>query len=317
VNFNDLRLTVKLSGTNVERVRVGMPAKIKVTPDYGLGCVVRADTKLGWFESARLQFNYVLDGKEVKSFLLDWWKRHPVVSPDDTKQSVALTPTEVEECEVVCALRTDALSPAEAAKVPETFYLEVDPIASENPVHGIVIEGKHTGTYTTNYLDPPVREELKRRLMEAVKGKEAQPKGKAGEPVLRIEGVNSIHTYLKIKAAVADITLEESKRAKEKDKGKEQKKIPVAIMDQRVVADGEWRLRRAGMDERFALAAATGIEVDRGDRFFEGSVRIDSPSSDLVMKVKEAYQKSPAAYLKAKVEVVVGECRLAMLLFRQ
>jgi hypothetical protein len=71
------------------------------------------------------------------------------------------------------------------------------------------------------------------------------------------------------------------------------------------------------MDDRFALAASEGLEADKGDRFFEGTVRIDNPSTDLVMKVKESYQKSPAAYLKAKVEVVVGECRLAMLLFRQ
>jgi hypothetical protein len=323
VNFTDLRLSVKLSGTNVERVRVGMPAKVSVVTDYGPGCPLLGDAKLGFFDSARMQFNYALDGKETKALLLDWWLKHSLVSQEDAKREVALTPTEIEEAEVTCALRTESLPAAQLAKVPEPSLLEVDRLGDQNPQKATVVEGKHTGSYKTNYLAPEMQAELARKITEALKGKVARIPDTDPAQAVRVEGVSSVHNFLKMKAAVADLTMEEAKKRfkrtlKTKPSGGESPaQISAAIADQRTAATTDWKFLRASMDERLAMAAESGLEAEKGDRFFEGVVRLPNPTPELGLKVKEAYQKSPATYLKAKVEVVVGECRLAMLLFRQ
>lgn len=321
VDFNDLRIPIKLSGTNVERVRVGMKAKIRVSPDYGLGCVVRADAKLGWFRTERLQFNYVLDGKHIKEMLIAWWANHPVVSQEDFKRNVALVPTEIEEVETTCALLVQPMSTTQVEKLPESAFVEAEPLAPKNPIPGIVIQGKHTGTYTTNFISDEIQKELTQRIAAELKGKVAHRGDNS--PALRIEDVRDVRNFLKIKAALTDLTMEEAKKtpirpAEKPDAKKETpQEITAAVVDQKALGSIEWQFLRAGMDERFALAATMGVEVDKGDRFFEGTVRITNPYPLLSQKVKEAYQKTPQAFLKAKVEVVVGQCRLAMLLFRQ
>ena len=322
VNFSDLRIAIKLSGNNVERVRVGMPAEVTVTPDYGGGCVVRADAKRGRFATERVQFNYALDGKQVKGMLLDWWKKQAICSKEDTRQSVALPPSEVEEAEVTCTLAARPLSPTEAANAPKTDIVEVDDIGSQNPMRGVVISGKHTGSYNTNFLSPEMEARLEEMLAKSLKGKVVRLPADPKSPPLRIEGASDIHNFLKLKAVVPDLAMEESERSGRKAgkapaKKETPKEITVSVVDEKPGAMPAWKLMRAGMDERFALSATTSVEADKGDRFFEGAVRISNPSPSLVEKVKEAYQKSPAAYLKAKVEIVVGECRVAMLLFRQ
>ncbi len=322
VNFSDLHISVKLSGVNVERVRVGMPAKITVSPDYGLGCVVRADARLGWFSSERLQFNYALDGKETKALLLNWWKEHPVVSQEDVKRKVALTPSEVEEAEITCALTVEPFPPAEADQLGETSLLKLEEIGRKNPLRGTLVSGKHTGTYTTNHLSPDVREQLTQKIGDVLKGKVARFSGDLHHAPLRVEGVYNVRNYLKLKASITDLTMDEPPKpqapdGKKTDKEQTQQEIQAAVVDGKATADAGWKLRRAGMDQELAQAAQAGVDVDKGDRFFEGEVRLSNPPVVLSEKVREAYEKSPTAYLKAKTEVVVGRCRLAMLLFRQ
>jgi len=300
-----------------------MPAEVTVNPDYGLGCVVRADIKVGWFGSRRLQFNYLLDGKDVKSYLLDWWKDRHICSNEDSKRDVALTPSEIEEAEITCTVATRPLTPGEEAQARESPSLEVETIGAQNPLRATVISGKHTGSYTTNYLAPEVRQELARRVTEGLKGKVAVSPNDPKMRALRMEDISGLRTFLKIKAVIPDLTMEDTAKpskppgGKATDKKGPLKDIPAAVVDEKATPETAWKLRRAEQDKEFATLAASGLDVDKGDRFFEGVVRISNPSPALTDEVKEAYHKTPAVYLKAKVEVVVGECRLAMLLFRQ
>jgi hypothetical protein len=234
-----------------------------------------------------------------------------------------LTPSEIEEAEITCTVATRPLTPGEEAQARESPSLEVETIGAQNPLRATVISGKHTGSYTTNYLAPEVRQELARRVTEGLKGKVAVSPNDPKMRALRMEDISGLRTFLKIKAVIPDLTMEDTAKPSKPpggnvtDKKAPRKDIPAAVVDEKATPETAWKLRRAEQDKEFASLAASGLDVDKGDRFFEGVVRISNPSPALTDEVKEAYHKTPATYLKAKVEVVVGECRLAMLLFRQ
>ena len=59
------------------------------------------------------------------------------------------------------------------------------------------------------------------------------------------------------------------------------------------------------------------VNAENSKRSFSGVIRIDDPHPDLKAKVRELALLKKPIYIKAIVKVVVGERRIAMLLFRK
>ncbi|MEW6360017.1 MAG: hypothetical protein AB1696_27010 [Planctomycetota bacterium] len=322
VDFNTLRLDVKLGGTNVERVRVGMPVTVEVVPQYGPGCTVYADVRVGGFRSERLCFNYILNLDETKKLLCEWWKQQSVATKEDVRRKISLTPASVEEVEVACVLQTEMqgkteTDPATGQAPASDDRVEVDLVGVQNPFKGILAEGKHTGGYRTNELPDPIKTELRAQLGKLLKGKLAQVPGDEGQRSVRIEDVRKIHNFIKIKAEVSDISLKDALMTTDgAPVGKDE--IVTAAAAEEIVASEKWKRLREEKNESFAKAVESAIDADKDktERNVDGVVLVTNPSPILIAKVKQGYKEATPAYLKAKVSVVVGRCRLAMLLFR-
>ncbi|MBM4079007.1 MAG: HlyD family secretion protein [Planctomycetes bacterium] len=316
-DFNDLRLPIKLAGTNTERVRVGQPVKLNVIPDYGKGCILRADTKLGWWRSGRMQFNYVLDAKEMKEFLKKPLTDQVFMTKEDRRRDIALDPKEVKDIEMLmCRVANVRLKDEEAKQVPPDGWLEAERLAKYEDMMGVITDGKHTGTYVTNYLDPEMKQKLQTLLQEKLKSKTANlyPDDKEVIP-LRLGDVSKMRNFLRLKMELVDLKKatgdEEPAEDQAEDAAKAKKNAPIP--------NDQWDAKRAEKDKEWADKTEKAILCDKykDERWFEGNVRLKDPPRAVSDKLRELIKADSAAALTVKVEAVVDERRLAMLLFRQ
>ncbi|MBI3948085.1 MAG: HlyD family efflux transporter periplasmic adaptor subunit [Armatimonadetes bacterium] len=301
VDFAALRLKVKLSGTNVERVRVGQPVKIEIQPNYGTETAVRGDIRLSTTQRQRVQFQDILDTDDTKKLLTERWKGKRLTSKEDKKWGLSIPATEASEVEMVTTrLQFDRL-PGSAAGTNR-----VDPEPLERlKLEGQVIEGSHTATFRVKEKDPAPRAEVMKRIEAKLRDKETQTV--VGNPLrslaakargrefegdlvdLRLRGFGEPTIFLKVKAA-----LPEPAKAERGFTGKHQ----------------QWEA-----DAKKGIENA--VETERTERLFEGVVQLVDAPQLLQDRLRGLAQQDPPIDLKSKVSVVVGKRRLALVLFRQ
>lgn len=300
-DYSTVRMKIKLAGTNVERVRVGQTAKIQIQPGYGTELAVHGDVRLNLLQRQRLRFQDILDVDDTKKLLTDHWKGKYITSKEDRKWRMALPVTEASDVELVTTrLQFQRLRGAPAAEkrvMPEPL--------EKMKLEGQVIEGSHTATYRLSEKDPKVREAVRKQIDQKLRGKEiltlfanplqamvakARKREFEGEEVgIRVRGFGEPSVFFKVKAALPEPKREEQGFLAKQKKWEE---------------DAKKNLEKA-------------VETERTERFYEGVVELKNAPRVLQDTMRALAQRETPTDLKAKVTVVVGKRRLALVLFRQ
>lgn len=194
LDFNDLRITVKLIGDNVPKARVGQKAHIEILPDYGrLPLYVRGEAAWGRFDKQHVQFNDLLDDQDKEAI-----KEKLASATITLRDDIPLTFTDILSLWVDSTLIPQAASDGEksAATIP------IETLAHFNPLQGTLMDGKHTGKMELRDVPEEVKEELRQRLLQKLKGKVAS----AGDRPFRVQDIQNVHPAIQLKIETLDPT---------------------------------------------------------------------------------------------------------------
>jgi len=323
VNFRDLRLAVILSGPNVERVRVGMPAKIEIQPRYGKNANVRVD--IGFWRRRRMQIINTFDDEKLRNFLGEWWKDRDLATRDDRRWKIALRPTAVNELEVVISARGRQVSRAVERAAPEQVKLDVDHLIDRKDLRGTIISGKHTATYQTTFLSPEERRDVRDYLWTPLRKRIGVIREKSGKLVpVELRELRKLRVIVKLKAELAGPDLEalEKEVINELKPGAKPPRRRKGLSPESGVELGptfvpHWAQKFDEVNRLWESRAEEALEVVKVDRFFEGTIRMLNPPKELEETVRLLAKQDPPAYLNARVMAIVQRRPVAMLLFKQ
>ena len=325
VNCKDLRLAILLSGANVERVRVGMPANVEIQPKYGKNAVVRVDTRLSFWKRRRLRILDQFDDETMKSLVGEWWKDRCFMAQEDRRRSIALPATTMSEVEIMVAAGSQRLSPAALKRVPDGLRLGVDHLAPREDFRGTIMEGTHTAIYQTAVLTEEAQRDLQSYVWKRLRGRVGPLREADGtEIALRLERMRRFRAIMRIKAELPgpDMAALEKDFVEQLPPGKKPpKRRPLFSMREHLELGPtllpHWREQYDKIERDRASRLEDALEVEKTERLFKGTVRMVDPPKELEDTVRSLAQQDPPAYLSAKVEAVLDKRRVAMLLFRQ
>jgi biotin carboxyl carrier protein len=190
IDFEDLRLKVKLIGEKVPDARIGQKAHIEILPDYGSQNIfVRGEAKWSAFNQQHVQFNDLLDAEAKEAIKAKLQDKTLTLRGD-----VPLTFTDV------LSVSVDSMI------VPQSVASDAKPAAASefleglNPLRGTMIEGKHTGKIELREVPDDVKEELRRRLLEKLKGRVVSTDDKP----FRVADVQNVRPAIQLKIETPD-----------------------------------------------------------------------------------------------------------------
>jgi hypothetical protein len=189
LDFDDLRLTVKLIGENVPKARAGQKAYIELLPDFGRESVyVRGEVQSSALRNNHVQFNDLLDATAK-----DVIKKKMEDKTLTLREDIPLKFSDVLNVWVDATIVPQQVS-------DETPALQDESLQNLTPLRGTLVEGKHTGKVELRDVPEDVSEALRPLLMEKLKDKVASADGKS----FRVVDVQNVHPIIQFKIETPD-----------------------------------------------------------------------------------------------------------------
>ena len=298
IDFADLRIWADFGGTSVTDIEAGQDVKVEpLTTTYGNGETLLSDLIYpGWWRKGRAQFNSVADGK-IKGIL----QRHYEGSRVTLERSGKTEDAPFKLTEVTAVDITGAFRVVDPLREMAPSAIEAEPFLDAR-VPGTVLVANHRATIKIRDLPDDVMAEIRDTLRARFGGG------------IRLQDT-SLSDVDSLRSKIGGVSF----LGRFRSGLREDNTAPLSVLDiENLKVVVSMNAEYKASDEDSTNDAERNLVVERFERNCLALTRLVDPPPGLQAKVRElTFAGSEPDRVSAAVKVVVGDRRIAMLLFRK